>query len=239
MSVTPAAAPFNSTTGLQAVFWDMDGTIVDTEPCWIASEKELVAEFGGTWTDEDAKAMVGQALPVGAGLLQQAGVDLPVRAIIDRMTAQVAEKVRRRVPWRPGARELLADLRARSIPCAMVTMSEPGLADVVAAALPAGTFEFIVTGDQVRSGKPDPEPYLAAMDRMAELVPGLDPQRCIGIEDSLPGVRSARASGLVTLAVPHFVPLPPDLADHTWDTLTGRSAEDLAGLAAAETDAIR
>lgn len=215
---------------LQAVLWDMDGTIVDTEPYWIQAEKDLVAEYGGTWTDSDAEAMVGQALTYGAGMLQNAGVPLTIREIIDRLISQVTAKVRNRIPWRPGARELLAELRGAGIPCVMVTMSEPVLANEICRQLPAGTFEFVVTGDMVEQGKPHPEPYELAFDRLSKLVPDLAKDRVVAIEDSLPGVTSASAAGLVTLGVPHFLPLPPDEDRHEWETLAGRSAADLASL---------
>ena len=108
---------------LQAVFWDMDGTIVDTEPYWIQAEKDLVASHGGSWSDEEAEELVGQALTYSAHRLQQAGVDLPVDAVIATLTDRVAERVSSGVPWRPGARELLEELAGSGIPCAMVTMS--------------------------------------------------------------------------------------------------------------------
>ncbi|UWX95771.1 HAD family phosphatase [Arthrobacter zhaoxinii] len=212
---------------LQAVFWDMDGTIVDTEPYWIAAEKDLTASFGVDWTDAQAEAMVGQALEVSAGMLRQAGVDLGIRDIIDRLIGQVAAQVRREVPWRPGARELLTELQAAGIPCALVTMSEQVLAQEILRALPAGTFGVVVTGDMVGKGKPDPEPYQLAFDTLSRSVPGLDKARVVAIEDSLPGATSAQAAGLVTLTVPNFVPLPPGVFKHEWDSLAGRGVDSL------------
>lgn len=235
-SSVPNALQLPSASGpLQAVLWDMDGTIVDTEPYWIQAEKDLVRSYGGSWTDSDAEAMVGQALTFGAGLLQNAGVPLTVREIIDRLIGEVTVKVRKQVPWRPGARELLSELKDAGIPCAMVTMSEPILANEVCSQLPAGTFSFVVTGDVVSRGKPHPEPYELAFDRLSELVPDLSKNRVVAIEDSLPGVTSARAAGLVTLGVPHFLPLPPDAGRHEWDTLDGRTAADLASLVSGAT----
>ncbi|MCQ2000782.1 HAD family hydrolase [Arthrobacter zhaoxinii] len=215
---------------LQAVFWDMDGTIVDTEPYWIAAEKDLTSSFGVDWTDAQAEAMVGQALEVSAGMLRQAGVDLGIRDIIDRLIGQVAAQVRREVPWRPGARELLTQLQAAGIPCALVTMSEQVLAQEILRALPAGTFGVVVTGDMVGNGKPDPEPYQLAFDTLARSVPGLDKGRVVAIEDSLPGATSAQAAGLVTLTVPNFVPLPPGVFEHEWDSLAGRGVDSLRQL---------
>ena len=115
-SSVPSALQVPSASGpLQAVLWDMDGTIVDTEPYWIQAEKDLVHSYGGSWTDSDAEAMVGQALTFGAGLLQNAGVPLTVREIIDRLIGEVTVKVRKQVPWRPGARELLSELKEEGI----------------------------------------------------------------------------------------------------------------------------
>lgn len=216
--------------GLQGVLWDMDGTIVDTEPYWITAEKELVESFGGTWTTEQATTLVGQALEYSAGELQQAGVGLDIRSIIEHLTERVAGDVRAAAPWRPGARELLAALREEGIPCAMVTMSETLLAGAVAAQLPEGTFSHLVTGDRVSAGKPDPEAYQLGFDLLAADYPGLSKDRVVAVEDSLPGVTSALAAGLVTLAVPHFVPLPPDDRRTDWETLQGRTPADLASL---------
>ncbi|KNC19261.1 haloacid dehalogenase [Arthrobacter sp. RIT-PI-e] len=208
----------------------MDGTIVDTEPYWIRAEKDLVESFGGTWTSEQASTLVGQALEYSAGQLQRAGVGMTVRGIIDHLIGQVAEAVRVSVPWRPGARELLAALQEQGIPCVMVTMSEQLLAAEVAAQLPPGTFTHLVTGDRVNAGKPDPEAYQLGFDLLAADHPDLTKRTVVAIEDSLPGVTSALAAGLVTLAVPHFVALPPDPARTDWDTLAGRTPADLADL---------
>lgn len=226
----PSDPAVPATATLQAVLWDMDGTLVDTEPYWIEAETALVTAHGGSWSDAQAKSLVGQALEYSASVLQQAGVPLTIREIIDALTAHVVERVRAHIPWRPGARELLADLHASGVPCALVTMSEAPLAGAVNAQLPSGSFRFLVTGDQVTHGKPDPEAYLDAISRMSKLVPGLDTDRVVAIEDSIPGVTAAQGSGAVTLAVPHFVPVPGDSGRTVWPTLAGRSTADLQSL---------
>jgi HAD superfamily hydrolase (TIGR01509 family) len=210
-----------------AVFWDMDGTVVDTEPLWNASQRRLVEEDGGTWTTALAQSLVGQALDHGARLLQRAGVRLGVDEIIGHTMGDVIDGINRTVPWRPGARELLAGLRAAGVPNALVTMSHAPLAGVVAAAMPAGSFEFLVTGDMVLHGKPHPEPYATAFDVMARRVDGLQRLKCVAIEDSLPGLESAAAAGLPVVAVPHVMPLPADPRWEHWTSLAGRLPADL------------
>ncbi|MGP5318235.1 HAD family hydrolase [Arthrobacter rhombi] len=242
MSAFPTRAPrttnvFDAHDGLQAVLWDMDGTIVDTEPYWIAAEKELVHRHGGTWSDEEAQALIGQALPTSAAILRQAGVDLEIREIIDEMTASVVRGLSENMVFRPGARELLGDLRAHGVPCALVTMSEGPMAQLVADSLPSGTFEFLITGDMVPAGKPDPAPYLLALERMGQHVTSLQRHRAVAIEDSDPGVRSAAASGTPTVAVPHFSTLPETGNWTVWPTLDGVTAGDLDSFVAPAGDA--
>jgi beta-phosphoglucomutase-like phosphatase (HAD superfamily) len=231
----PAFDPSAAASGalqpdLQAVFWDMDGTLVDTEPYWIEAESELVASFGGVWSDELGLKLVGNALETSAGVLQQAGVDLSIRDIIDRLIDTVTERVRQRIPWRPGARELLAELFEAGIPTVLVTMSESKLATEVVRALPEGSFQYLVTGDMVGQGKPHPEPYQRAFDWLSGRLPGADKRYVVALEDSVPGVASAEAAGLVTVAIPHVVPVPPAPGRPQWDSLAGKGVMDVERL---------
>ncbi len=188
---------------LQAVLLDMDGTLVDTEPYWIAAEYRLVEEHGGLWSDEHAHTLVGNALLSSAVYLREhGGVDLDPPVIVERLLDDVVLATEAAIPWRPGALALLAELAEAQLPCAMVTMSYERLAGVVCAQLPAGTFTTVVTGDQVRHGKPHPEAYLTAAARL-----GVDPAHCVAIEDSPTGLASAEAAGCVVVAVPHAVPI--------------------------------
>ena len=187
-----------------AVLWDMDGTLVDTEPYWIAAERRLVAEYGGDWPDHHAHAMVGFDLRDSAAyMIEHGGIDdLAPEQIIERLLDDVIESVRQRIPWRPGARELLAALVADGVPCGLVTMSWRRFVDPVLEALPPGSFSVVVCGDDVERGKPDPEPYTTA----AELL-GVAPADCMALEDSPTGVASAVAAGCVTVGVSNVADL--------------------------------
>ena len=210
----------------------MDGTIVDTEPYWIEAERALVEAHGGQWSHEQAMQLVGQSLVFSAGILQEAGVALERREIIDTLTGHVISQVRNSVPWRPGARELLDELYNAGIRCALVTMSEAPLAREIVASLPEPYFDFLVTGDTVTQGKPHPEAYLTAVELLQQQDPELGLHHCVALEDSVPGVAAAVASGVVTVAIPHIVPLPHDPRRATWDTLEGRTVADLEELVA-------
>ena len=182
----------------------MDGTLVDTEPCWFAAEHALVAEHGRAWSDADAASLVGNDLLVSAQVLQaRGGVDLPAQRIVEVLTEHVRAQVAADPPWRPGARELLAAAGRAGLPCALVTASWRTLVDAVLDALPQGTFSAVVTGDEVARGKPDPEPYATAARAL-----GVDPARCLALEDSPNGLSSALAAGVPTVGITHHVALP-------------------------------
>ncbi|PFG43075.1 HAD superfamily hydrolase (TIGR01509 family) [Isoptericola jiangsuensis] len=211
-----------------AVLWDMDGTLVDTEPYWIRAEHELVAAYGGSWSHEQALELVGNPLTVSAEILRDAGVDLPVEGIVDHLLGRVRHQVDLAVPWRPGARELLAALGGAGIPCALVTMSYSVLADAVVAHVP-GAFTTLVTGDQVSRGKPDPEPYLVAAARLGVAVTG-----CVAIEDSPTGITSALAAGARTLGVEAVVPVEPRPGLSRADSLADVDLDVVRRIAAGE-----
>lgn len=211
-----------------AVLWDMDGTIVDTEPYWMQSQEKLVATFGGVWTHEDAMTLVGSGLDRTARLLQEHGVDMAADAIIDHLTREVMALISISVPWRPGARELLSALRKAAVPCALVTMSFGVMAEHVRSFIPFDAFDVVVPGDSVENSKPHPEAYLEA----ARLL-GVPIDECVAFEDSVPGVASAAASGAVTVGVPHMLSLENSPASVLWPTLEGRTVDDVSAALAA------
>ncbi len=184
-----------------AVLWDLDGTLIDSEPLWMAGEHELADAHGAVWTEEDGLNLGGNSLiESGRYIKKRLGSDLTAEAIVDILVARLANDLSQEIPWRPGAVELFTALDQAMVPQALVTMSYAAIAAPVAAALP---FAATVTGDQVTNGKPHPEPYL----RAAELL-GVDAADCLAIEDSGTGATSANAAGCHVLVVPHFVNVP-------------------------------
>ncbi|MEY3407837.1 MAG: hypothetical protein RL038_898 [Actinomycetota bacterium] len=188
-----------------AVLWDMDGTLVDTEEYWIAAEINLVNQAGGVWTHADGLSVVGKPIPVTAIELQKrGGVTLEVSEIVQSLLDFVETEMRTKgIPWRPGALELLEKIHTAGIPSALVTMSYKQLANVVLDLLPNRPISVAVTGEIVKHGKPHPEPYL-----MAAKLLGVEPSKCLAIEDSLTGIMSAEAAGTNVLGIPHMVEIP-------------------------------
>ncbi|MGY4856831.1 HAD family hydrolase [Cryobacterium sp. AP23] len=204
----------------------MDGTLVDTEPYWMRAEHELVESFGGVWTHDDAMLLVGSGLLGSAAILQNRGVNLAADAIVDVLTNRVQEQLRSAgIPWRPGAHELLTELHTAGMPMALVTMSEERMARQISDIVGFPAFSTIVSGNMVQQSKPHPESYLMAAD-----VLGVDPLHCVAIEDSLPGVAAAVASGAVVIAVPHMVPIEPSEHYTRLDTLAGTTLAFLSEL---------
>ncbi len=204
----------------------MDGTLVDTEPYWMSAQVDLVRAHGSDWTHEDGLTLVGSGLWHSARVLQGRGVSMTEDEIIDHLTDRVIDQlVELGIPWRPGARELLTELRQAGIPTGLVTMSVSRMAHHVSDRLGFVGFDVVVSGDDVEHAKPHPAPYLQA----AALL-GVDIADCIAIEDSEPGIASAAASGATTVGVPFMIPISESDEYTLWPTLDGRTLVDLAGV---------
>lgn len=210
-----------------AVLWDMDGTLIDSEPYWLLSESRLASDYGGVWTEENGHELIGKSLYDSSALLKDrlSIEDLSVEQVIDRLTDEVVSHLKGSLPWRPGALELLMDLKQKGVKTALVTMSMRRMALAVTEQIPFQAFDVVVGGDDVRIGKPDPEPYLHA----AKLL-GVDPTQCIALEDSRTGLASAEAAGCVAVGIPNIVPIPPGPNRIVIPTLAEMNTELLANL---------
>jgi HAD superfamily hydrolase (TIGR01509 family) len=201
----------------------MDGTLVDTEPYWMVAEHELADRYGGTWSKEHSLNLVGNdLLDSGRYIREHMGIDLEPAEIVEQLLDGVIEQIRVAVPWRPGALDLLTDLNAAGVPCALVTMSYRRFVDPVVEGLPDGAFDAVVTGDAVERGKPYPDPYLKA----ARLL-GVAADHCLAIEDSNTGARSAETAGCTVLCVPNHVPVLEGDRRLFTESLIGLSAANL------------
>jgi HAD superfamily hydrolase (TIGR01509 family) len=200
-----------------AVLFDMDGTLIDSEPYWLASEQILAAEHNGNWTHEDGLSVVGLSLDESSKVFKdKASVDLEPTEIVTRLTADVQSQLEKVIPWRPGAKELLLDLRKHGVKTALVTMSLRRMAQQVVDAIEFDAFDVIVAGDDVLRGKPHPEPYLKAAEQL-----GFRPERCIAFEDSISGITSAEAAGTMAIGIPNFVTIPEQDGRILWESFQG------------------
>lgn len=198
---------------LRAVLWDMDGTLIDSEPLWQREEQRLMRAAGLEWSDADAESFIGSPLPVTVAGMRARGLPMGRVETLEMIIDSVSARLALGLPWQPGALELLTAMHPwRS---ALVTMSDRRVAQPLLDAVPRA-FDAVVTGDEVERGKPDPEPYLRAM---AEL--GVTPEECLVLEDSIPGVASGRAAGAVTIGLERVVPLAGSAAHLVLGTLEG------------------
>jgi HAD superfamily hydrolase (TIGR01509 family) len=210
---------------LAAVLFDMDGLLVDTEPLWLETETEVMERLGAPWMPQDQQALLGGSMARTVSyLLAKATRPAPPRTVEHWMIAGMLERVRDgRVVVRPGARELLAAVRAAGVPHGLVTSSQRVFAEAVLDST-GMTFPVTVCAEDVTATKPDPEPYLLAVKLL-----DADPARCVVLEDSPNGVASAATAGCRVLAVPSLVAIPPapgrlvvpSLREVTLDTLRG------------------
>ena len=212
---------------MRAVLWDMDGTLVDTEPYWIETEFAMAEKYGATWSQAHAMELVGSDLvDSGRYIKKVMGLDLTPEEIVEELLDGVVVKVEvEAVPWRPGAVELLTSLAEAGVRCGLVTMSYQRFVAPILAHLPPETFRVVVTGEQVEFGKPHPEPYLTAAAAL-----GVPPEECLAIEDSNTGAKSAEEAGCTVLVVENHVPVLEGPRRVFRDTFEGLSVEDLAAL---------
>ena len=196
--------------GPAALAFDMDGLLLDTERIARDAFEAACREAG--WPSPDravyARCIGGRGENEGAILRAGYGPDFPWEAVRDGWRRRYRDHVEQRaVPVKPGALELLSYCRENGIPCGLATSTRSELARTKLAL--AGLdryFAVRVTGDMVRRGKPEPEPYLTVADRL-----GAPPGQCWAFEDSSAGVRSACAAGFEVFQVPDLVPPHPEL----------------------------
>lgn len=209
-----------------AVFFDMDGTLIDSEPIWFASEQELMSKFGYVWTEEDQKESIGGPLMrVGNMMAQKSNSNNPPEYFAEELISLASKNFQAQLRFMPGALELLARISEMGIPTALVTASPKGLASAAENALPKPYFNLVVSADDVKNTKPDPECYIKAARDL-----GVDISKCLILEDTNTGVTSAVASGAYVVAIPHLVPIFPQPKVVVIETLQNLTVEQLFSL---------
>src|SRR5215469_5151975 len=215
----------------EAVMFDMDGLLVDSEPLWYLAESAVMARLGGMWTPADQHALVGGSMPsTVAYLLARATRPAEPATVARWLTEAMIELVRTQpLPALPGVLSLLTEVREAGLAHALVTSSEPAVVDAVLGRLDL-RFDVIVCAADVVQAKPDPEGYRLAAAKLCA-----DPHRCIALEDSPNGVAAAEAAGYRVIAVPSVVPVQERPGRVVLATLAGVTLgrlRQLAGLAA-------
>jgi HAD superfamily hydrolase (TIGR01509 family) len=210
---------------LEAVLFDMDGLLVSTEQTWFDVETEVMRGLGCAWGTQHQAALVGGPLQSSARyMLDVSGrTDISVESIAVALLDGMERALRLApVAWMPGAQELLIEVTSAGLPAALVSSSYRRVMDAVLDAIGREHFRATVSADDVVRTKPHPDPYLAGA-----LALGVDPARCVALEDSTTGATAARAAGCITVAVPGVVPVDPTVAH----TVVGSLADiDLAWL---------
>ncbi|MEW1734733.1 HAD family phosphatase [Nocardia beijingensis] len=216
----------NVTARLAGVLWDMDGTLLDSEKLWDVAVRELAREHGHEMTDAIRHALIGASGP-NALRIMFTGLGIEptpdsLRAAGEFLERRVTELMTGPIPWRPGAKDALAMVRAAGLSSALVTNTKRSLTEFGLDTLGRDFFDVSVCGDEVAHGKPEPDVYL----RAAELL-GLDPKQCVAVEDSPTGARAAQAAGCAVLVVPCEIAVPDAPRRIFRDSLIGLTVADL------------
>jgi HAD superfamily hydrolase (TIGR01509 family) len=190
---------------IEAIAFDLDGVLIDSEPVWEEVRRGLVAERGGHWTPDAQRRLMGMSTQEWARYLSDdLGVGLPPEQVAALVIDRMAARYRERIPFLPGAVEAVRRLAARW-PLGLASSAPAALIETV---LQAGglrsCFQVTLSTEQVPHGKPAPDVYLAVTARL-----GVAPSACAAVEDSSNGLRSAAAAGLHVIAIPH-PQYPPD-----------------------------
>ena len=183
---------------INAVIFDLDGLLIDSEPYWDQARQQMAAEFGQTWTQDDQHSVMGVSTSTWANyMIERLGLELSPEAVIEHIVSKMLALYRQHIPYLPGAVEAVR-LAAKHYPTALASGSERSLIDTVVQD-PAlrGQFQAVVCTDELPRGKPAPDVYLEAARRL-----GVAPERCVCVEDSANGILAGKAAGMKVIAVP-------------------------------------
>ncbi len=223
------SSPRNTGSRLEAVLFDMDGTLLDSEKIWDVALADLATWLGGELSASARQRMVGSSLGRSVAILHaDLGIEADAESSGCYLTERTAELFATDLVWKPGARELLDAVHGAGIPAALVTSTHRRLTEIALDTIGRHYFAATVCGDEVPRPKPHPDPYLQA----ARLL-GVRAEHSVAIEDSPLGITAAESAGCRVVAVPSEVTIDPSPQRTIWPTLAGRGVADLQTLVAA------
>lgn len=186
---------------MSAILFDMDGTLIDSEPLWLKTEIEVMAEVGCHWDEQDQINCLGGPAERTERYMQERSQNIkPYGYFINRLHEVMRVRITNELDLIPNALSLLKECKDAGIKTALVTASSRDLMTIVLKRFPPGTFDVVVSGDDVEKSKPDPAPYLLAAKQLS-----VDISKCLVLEDSLTGVQSGLSSGAKVIGIPHLV----------------------------------
>lgn len=216
----------SNTTFFDAVFFDMDGLMVDSEPQWFKSEIEVTNPFGYTWLEEDQIACLGGPLSrVGRYMQEKCGGAETPEFFTQKLIETQALKMRGNTPTMPGALELVRELQSKGVKTGLVSASPRIIVDAVLDNLGHELFPFSISSDDVANTKPNPDCYLKAAAMTSSEI-----DNCLVFEDSITGMTAATSSGAYLIAVPHLVSIQESKKVRVISSLEQLNFEKLQGL---------
>ena len=211
-------------TQIQSLIFDMDGLLVDSEPLARRSWEKVIQTYDRTLDEETYSRMIGLRLEESSRLLQaRLGIPAEPDELARQKEAYLAQLSTEGIPPMPGLDRLMGELRARQLPWAVATSNRRAFATQVLQQLNLwSACKALTTGEEVQDGKPAPDIYLLAAERM-----GVTPESCLALEDSIPGAQAAKTAGMLTIAVPgpHEEAAAFDFVDFVYDSLDGVARE--------------
>lgn len=189
---------------MSAILFDMDGTLIDSEPLWLEAEIEIMEELGCNWDQQDQINCLGGPIDKTENYMQDRSNNIkPFGYFTKKLDDVMEKKLSTKLNLIPNALEIISDCKRSELKIALVTASSGRLMRAVLKRFPVGIFDTTVSYDDVKRSKPDPEPYLLAAKTL-----GVDITNCVVIEDSLTGVQSGLNAGAQVIGIPHLVKMP-------------------------------
>jgi HAD superfamily hydrolase (TIGR01509 family) len=188
---------------MSAILFDMDGTLVDSEPLWLEAEREVMESVGASWSAQDQLSCLGGPRERTEKIMQERSNNVkPYGYFGDQLDILMLEKLATQLQVLPNAIDLINECRNFGLKIALVTASGGQLMRTVLTHFPINFFDITISADDVEKSKPDPAPYLLAAERLS-----VEIQDCVVVEDSITGVTAGLSSGAQVIGIPHLVAL--------------------------------